>query len=109
MRIINAIQFLSNATSPQESEIMQNTYGSQLILDISGSATTFALQVLGNAAVKGGTQWTPINAINLSDYTLTTTIATKGVYALPVDGIGCIKVSLTEVDGAISVDGKVGE
>ena len=109
MRIINAIQFLSNATSPQESEIMQNTYGSQLILDISGSAETFALQILGKATIKDGTQWTPIGAINLSDFNIATTIATKGIYALPVDGIGCIKANLMEVNGAISVAGKVGE
>lgn len=109
MRVINTLQFFDSATSPTESEILMNTNGSQLILDISGSAETFALQVLGKATIKDGTQWTPIGAINLSDYTITTTIATKGIYALPVDGIGCIKINLTEVNGAISVAGKVGE
>lgn len=109
MRTINAIQFLDNATSPTESEVLMNGNGSQLILDISGSAQTFALQVLGKATVKGGDQWTAIGAINLSDYTIATTIASKGIYAVPVDGVGSIKINLTEVNGGISVAGKVGE
>ena len=109
MKIINAIQFLDNATSPQESEVLINTSGSQLTLDISGSATTFALKILGSATLTVTDTWTPLSAINLSDYTIASIIATKGIYTIPIDGIGRIKISLTETNGATSVAGKVGE
>lgn len=109
MKILNAIQFLDNATSPQESEILLNTNSSQLTLNISGSATTFALKILGSATLTPTDSWTELSAINLSDFTIATTIATKGIYAVPIDGIGRVKISLTEASGAVSVAGKVGE
>lgn len=109
MYVIDSMKFLDGATSPQESEVLINTRGSQLILDVSGTATTFALKVLGTASLEPSDSWTTLAAISLSDYTTANTIASKGIYAVPIDGVGNVKISLTETNGAISVTGKAGE
>lgn len=108
MYIIESIQFFNNTTSPQESEVLLNVGGSQLTLNVTGSATTFAIKVLGSASIKSDDSWSTLAPINLGDYSISNTIATKGIYAVPVDGIGRIKLSLVETNGAISVSGKVG-
>ena len=108
MYIIESTQFFDNATSPRESEVLLNTNGSQLTLDVSGSATTFLIKVLGSASIKSNDIWNTLAPINLSDYSISNTIASNGIYTVPIDGIGRIKLSLVEINGAISVSGKVG-
>lgn len=108
MKILDAKQFFLDATSAGESAIFL-TNGSQMVVSIDGEAVNFSVSILGQSALKPIDQWTELATISAKDFSVSTTMTSKGNYFVGIDGIGRIKAVINNTNGAINVSGKVGE
>nr|DAG36902.1 MAG TPA: hypothetical protein [Caudoviricetes sp.] len=108
MKLLDAKQFFTSTTSPSESAIFL-TNGSQMVVSIDGEAANFSVSILGQSALKPIDQWTELATISAKDFSVSTTMTSKGNYFVGIDGIGRIKAVINNTDGAINVSGKVGE
>jgi hypothetical protein len=110
MNNLNNFKFFSGATAIAESNVLSNpNHGSQLVLEVSGTATSFTLSVKGKVDAEN-IAYTSLGIINASDYSTSSTITDNGIYIIGVDGIGGIKLNLTAVSGGnVTAFGKLGE
>lgn len=107
MKILDEKQFFTSATS--SGEVLFLTNGSQMVVSIDGEAVNFSVSILGQSALKPIDQWTELATISAKDFSVSTTMTSKGNYFVGIDGIGRIKVVINNTNGAINVSGKVGE
>lgn len=110
MNSLNNFKFFSNANAIAESNVLSNpNRGSQLVLEVSGTATSFTLEVKGKVDAEN-TNYTNLAIINASDYSTSSAITSNGIYIIGVDGIGGIKLNLTSISGGnVTAFGKLGE
>lgn len=82
---------LSNAFLPAES----------LYLQVTGTATSVSLQVLGASAASASANddYVVLSSVNMSSFATSATIATNGIYAFGIDGCRDVKVVLSSVSG----------
>ena len=103
--------FFSNATTTGNSNILYNTnYGSQIILEVQGTAATIQIDVFGIVDMNNSSDWSTLSAIKASTYTIVSQISESGIYIIPVDGVSKIYISIAAVSGGnVNVFGKLGE
>ena len=108
MYALNSFKFLDGVTAPTTSNALSIGRASQLVLQVSGTATSFSITVEGK--VDANATRDTIGVIKNSDFTTPSAITTKGVYTMSVDGYYDVVVKLTAVSGGnITVFGKAGE
>ena len=96
--MLDEIQFFKNATTAGESAyaLKNPNLGSQLIVQVSGSATAFELDIKG--AINGGAT-IQLGCIDMSSYSVSNKITANGIYVVAVDGISNISAELKSVTG----------
>ena len=109
MNILNNFYFFNTITTSGTSETLSNIRGDSLILESYGTATAFSFKVQGIVDSNNTSSWT-----DLGFYTSTGTtginITTSGIYNIPINGIGKIRIVLASISGGnLTVFGKVGE
>lgn len=106
MEATQAWYAFQNANTAGEN-VTWNTQGDTLALQVFGDATSVSLQVFGQVDTLSNT-WVVLNALDVSTLQTATTIAGKGIFFVPVDGLGQIKIKLVSVSGGkISVFGRI--
>ena len=109
MHIIDCIDFFQKSTAVGEStkSISNPNLGSQLVVQVSGSATSFELCIKG--AIDKITQATELGAINMSTFNVSKSITSFGVYAISVDGLHNISAEIKSIAGGnLTVSAKIG-
>lgn len=109
MHIIDQIYFFQKSTSTGEStkSIYNPNLGSQLIVQVSGSATNFELCIKG--AVDKLTPTTELGAINMSTFSVSKNITAFGIYSISVDGLYNISAEIKSITGGnLTVSAKIG-
>lgn len=109
MRVIESIKFFDNATAAGESAVsLSNVYGSQLIVQVTGSATAFELHIKG--ALDKTSATIPLGCINTKTFDVSHKITVNGVYAIATDGMTTISAEVVSITGGnISVLAKLGD
>lgn len=108
MKVLDNFIFFSDATSASESNILSNpNLGSQLIVQASGEATSFEVQILGQTDINA--DFVSLSCISMTNFDVGENISATGIYAVPVDGVVKIKAEIKSVaGGGITVFGKLG-
>lgn len=108
MNVINNFVFFSNVSSTGDSNILKNLRGSELVINVNGTAT-YILSIQGLVNIEDN-NWTALATINASDYSVANTITANGSYIIGIDGIAQIKVNISAISGGnVSVFGRLGE
>lgn len=109
MRVKQSFKFFDAITTSAESNSLLNLYdGSQLVIQVEGTATSFSIEVQG--LVDGESNvYRPLAIINNFDFSILQEITEKGIYSIGVDGITKIKLNLISITGGnLTVFGKLG-
>ena len=103
MQIESSIVIFENAGAPQQKFL--SVSGGELLVQMSGNGTaTLVIEGKSHAAVG---DWTPLAAIDMTDYSVSEEITRSGIFAVSTVGISCLRASLTAVSGgAVTVTGK---
>lgn len=109
MRVIESIKFFDNATETGESAVsLSNVYCSQLIVQVTGSATAFELHIKG--ALDKTSATTPLGCINTKTFDVSHKITANGIYAIAADGMTNISAEIVSITGGnVSVLAKMGD
>lgn len=91
----------------RESTVFNNQVYSDLTLEAKGDAACFPMEVLGCVDQEGEKVWTPLAVVDMSNYRIHANVQKEGIYAICVDGVVGVKVSLT-APGNVTVTGKFG-
>lgn len=110
MNVLQNFKFLDNATTTATSNVLYNANkGGLMVLQVDGDATTFSLSVKGLVNNEEN-NWYDLAIIKTSDFTITNSITTNGIYNVVIEGVSEIKVVVNSVSGGgINAFGKVGE
>lgn len=110
MNILSGFKFLEAQTTAKVSSILYNANrGSQLVMQVTGTSTTFSMTVEGKVDLDNGT-FEPIATINNKDLSMASTISANGIYSIGVDGYSQIQVNLSSItNGNVNVYGKLGD
>ena len=108
MKVLENFIFFDKAISTGESNVLSNpNLGSQIIVQVGGTATAFEVQVLGQADINANFE--PLSCINMGNFDVDNKITAAGIYAVPASGICKIKTIVNSVaGGAVTVFGKIG-
>lgn len=108
MKVLDNFIFFSDATSPGTSNVLSNpNLGSQLIVQTSGTATNFEVEILGQADINA--DFVPLSCINMTNFDVDSKIDYAGIFCVPTDGICKIKAEIKSVSGGdLTVFGKLG-
>ena len=109
MHIIDCIDFFQKSTSAGEStkSISNTNLGSQLVVQVTGSATSFELCIKG--AIDKLTPTAELGAINMSTFNVSKNITAFGIYAISVDGLYSISAEIKSITGGnLTVSAKIG-
>ena len=107
MQVLSGFKFFDKETTPISSNILYNTNGSLLVLQVSGDANSFSFSIYGKVNAEAD-EYVRLQAINIEDFSLTNSISTNGIYNVSIDGISSLYIELESVDDEITVYGKVG-
>lgn len=90
-----------NADAAAKSEAVSLVNESELLLNVQGTATAFSIQVMGaNIAPEVvDASGTALAVINMTDFSVTDTITKQGLYAIALDGVQRVWLSLDGVSG----------
>jgi hypothetical protein len=92
---------LDGKTAASESEVIPNTIGEMLFVQVDGDASAFTMQVLGRCNRSGG-QFVNLTGFD-GAFNLKSSITANGVYAYYIEGMTEIKVNLISVvSGSVS-------
>lgn len=106
MSAVNSFYAFKDATEVGELTT-HNTQGVTLTLQIMGDASAFTLEVYGKVDLNSK-EWILLNSINATTLEVSTTISNKGIFVIPVEGLGSIQTKLTSVSGGkVSVFGRI--
>lgn len=106
MVCINNYYFLKDVNVAKEGNIYHNMQGESLTLQIEGDAAAFTLQILGCSDM-ASEEYHVLSGLDTA-YNLLDTFTTNGIYVFGIDGIGKIKVVLSEIGGGkLSAFGKM--
>ena len=106
MTVSNNFVFLTEASSAQSSNEFAEFSADQLLLEVSGTATSFSLRVCMYLDNRSG-EYTDVAVINMTDLSVGESITKKGVYACSIAGSTRIKIILDSVSGGyINVFGR---
>jgi len=106
-RPIAFIKFQENTIAPSDGEILSvNTGSSILNIDIKNTSTDAVLNF--EARINENLDWVKINAVNLTNYDISTTANTDGIYQIDLTGLSFVRCRVSDItDGDITVNGKV--
>ena len=108
MYALNSFKFLDSVVAPTTSNALSIGRASQLVIQVSGTSTSFSLVVEGK--VDANATRATIGVINNTDFSTPSAITAKGIYTMSVDGYYDVVVKLTAIgNGNITVYGKSGE
>jgi hypothetical protein len=108
MYALNSFKFLDSVVAPTTSNALSIGRASQLVLQVSGTSTSFSITVEGK--VDANASRDTIGVIKNSDFTTPSAITSVGVYTMSVDGYYDVVVKLTAIgNGNVTVYGKSGE
>lgn len=112
MTPLRNISFFKNQDAPATSKSHYNTKEEELAFEVSGSGT-FKIYFEGQVDIteevnETSGNWTPIAAINLTDFSLETDGITKpGIYTFAIENIQRFRVRIESIaGGAITVFGR---
>ena len=107
MNVLKDFSFFKNASTTIESNVLTNTNGSILQLQISGDGTSFSVKVKGRVDVEND-DYVTLSLIKESDLSKTSTITSNNIYMCDVSGIQNIKLEITAISsGAINAFGRL--
>jgi len=95
--ILNGLYFFENTTSTGDSEIVGNTKGSILVLQVKCSGS-FSFSVQGCADLDNN-EFKSIAAIDMSDLSVVTSIESEGIFQADISGLRKVKLSVDSVSG----------
>lgn len=109
MAIIDSIIFFDKSTSSGESSVsISNIRGSQLVVQVSGSATAFELHIKG--ALDKVSNTVSLGCINTKTFDVSHKITSNGIYAIAVDGMVNISAEIVSVTGGnVSAVARLGD
>lgn len=102
MIIINNFYALQEATAPVESAFTANTTGDSILVEVTGDASAFEIEVKG-VVDHEQENYTNLGGVNLTSYDYVATIKNKGIFLFPIEGIGRFKFNLKSVTGKVTV------
>lgn len=109
MRVLNNFKFFDNEANVKESNVLANTQGSILVLQVSGDASNFKINAYGQVDLESN-DYAKLQAINVESYDISQDITSNGIYNISIDGISKVYLDLSAItSGQVTVYGKVGE
>lgn len=110
MHLLQNFKFFESSAAPQTSNVLVNSYnGSELTLQVSGTATSLAIKVFTKADQQNG-EFVETQVIGLApEMDLFDEITKNGIYSVGVTGIREIKLELVSSNGDVSVFGTISE
>ena len=103
--LINNNYFFKDVSTPEISSPINNVKSNLLILEVSGDATSFSVSVLGSIDLQNE-NYTQLNILNMSDYSLNSNINSIGIYEVDISAIQNVKLQINSISGGnISVLG----
>lgn len=107
MYVKEYIKLIDSATSTKVADIINNINCDTLSLNVSGTASSLNIIVEANN-IFNSTAYQQIAIIKLSDFSINSSITSKGLYEIPIEGAANIKISLTSVSGGnVTVDARL--
>lgn len=108
MKVLQGFKFFDKCTTPSESNILNNSYGgSELSIQVDGTATSFEIVVSGKVNVEES-EYHPIGVVALKDFSSYETVSDYGMFVVSLDGVSHIKMEITSVTGGyVTCFGKI--
>lgn len=98
MKIQSGFKFLTAVTTTASSNTFTNSICDGLTLQITGTHGGATILVEGQVSPDSTlTNWIALSAINLNDFSVTSSITTNGIYQIGVAGISQIRVRVSAI------------
>ena len=110
MRLLQNFKFFENSAAPQTSNVLVNSYnGSELIIQVSGTATSLTLKVFTKADQQNG-EFVETQVIGLApEMDLFDEITKNGIYSVGVTGVREIQLQLVSANGDVNAFATISE
>ena len=110
MRLLQNFKFFENSAAPQTSNVLVNSYnGSELTIQVSGTATSLTLKVFTKADQQNG-EFVDTQVIVLAtEMDLFDEIAKNGIYSVGVTGVREIQLQLVSANGDVNAFATISE
>ena len=110
MRLLQNFKFFENSAAPQTSNVLVNSYnGSELIIQVSGTATSLTLKVFTKADQQNG-EFVETQVIGLApELDLFDEITKNGIYSVGVTGVREIQLQLVSANGDVNAFATISE
>ena len=110
MRLLQNFKFFENSAAPQTSNILVNSYnGSELTIQVSGTATSLTLKVFTKADQQNG-EFVETQVIGLApEMDLFDEITKNGIYSVGVTGVREIQLQLVSANGDVNAFATISE
>ena len=110
MRLLQNFKFFENSAAPQTSNVLVNSYnGSELTIQVSGTATSLTLKVFTKADQQNG-EFVETQVIGLApEMDLFDEITKNGIYSVGVTGVREIQLQLVSANGDVNAFATISE
>ena len=110
MRLLQNFKFFENSAAPQTSNVLVNSYnGSELTIQVSGTATSLTLKVFTKADQQNG-EFVETQVIGLApEMDLFDEITKNGIYSVGVTGVREIQLQLVSTNGDVNAFATISE
>ena len=99
--------FFKEKTVVGDSNTFYNGRYKEGAIEIKGTATSFSVKVYAGIDSESTVQWTELMTINLSDFSNTDDLTSKGLYSIGCSGLPLLRVSIISVTGGnLTITGK---
>ena len=110
MRLLQNFKFFESSAAPQTSNVLVNSYnGSELTIQVSGTATSVTLKVFTKADQQNG-EFVETQVIGLApEMDLFDEITKNGIYSVGVTGVREIQLQLVSANGDVNAFATISE
>ena len=93
--------WFTNRSSPGMSNVLMNTQGDELWIEVGGDFTSMNAEV--QIQTNNGSEFYPCAVIDTKDLSVCNSLARKGVYVCSISGAQNIRIELKTISGSVDI------